>query len=75
MTTSKPIDPGVRIGHVHLKVAELERALAFYVGVLGFELTQRYGTQAACQLPRRLHRGVSCSQGCTRLVSAGGLPR
>jgi catechol 2,3-dioxygenase len=35
------IDPGVRIGHVHLKVADLERALAFYCGVLGFELTQR----------------------------------
>lgn len=43
----KPIHPGVRIGHVHLKVADLERALAFYCGVLGFELTQRYGTQAA----------------------------
>jgi len=36
-----PIDPGVRIGHVHLKVADLERALAFYCGVLGFGLTQR----------------------------------
>ncbi len=36
-----PIDPGVRIGHVHLKVADLERALAFYCGVFGFELTQR----------------------------------
>lgn len=36
-----PIDPGVRIGHVHLKVADLERALAFYCGVLGFDLTQR----------------------------------
>ena len=36
-----PIDPGTRIGHVHLKVADLDRALAFYVGVLGFELTQR----------------------------------
>jgi len=36
-----PIDAGVRIGHVHLKVADLERALAFYCGVLGFELTQR----------------------------------
>lgn len=35
------------IGHVHLKVADLERALAFYCGVLGFELTQRYGSQAA----------------------------
>lgn len=45
--TPRPIDPGARIGHVHLKVADLERALAFYCGVLGFELTQRYGTQAA----------------------------
>ena len=43
----KPIDPGVRIGHVHLKVADLERALGFYRDVLGFELTQRYGTDAA----------------------------
>ena len=50
MNTSEqptPIDPQVRIGHVHLKVADLERALRFYCGVLGFELTQRYGTQAA----------------------------
>ena len=45
--TTRPIDPQVRIGHVHLKVADLERALRFYCGVLGFELTQRYGTQAA----------------------------
>ena len=36
-----PIDPGVRIGHVHLRVADLERSLAFYCGVLGFELMQR----------------------------------
>lgn len=43
----KPIHPGVRIGHVHLKVADLERALAFYCGVLGFEVTQRYGPGAA----------------------------
>ena len=41
------IDPQVRIGHVHLKVADLERSLRFYCGVLGFQLTQRYGTQAA----------------------------
>src|SRR4051812_16777261 len=41
------IDPQVRIGHVHLKVADLERALGFYRDVLGFELTQRYGSQAA----------------------------
>ncbi len=44
---SHPINPGARIGHVHLKVADLDRALAFYCGVLGFELTQRYGEQAA----------------------------
>jgi catechol 2,3-dioxygenase len=45
--TPHPIGPGVRIGHVHLKVADFERALAFYCGVLGFELMQRYGNQAA----------------------------
>ena len=45
--TTAPINPGVRIGHVHLKVADLDRALAFYCGVLGFELMQRIGPQAA----------------------------
>ena len=44
MTT---IAAGTRIGHVHLKVADLDRALGFYVGVLGFSVTQRYGPQAA----------------------------
>ena len=44
---SDPIDPRVRIGHVHLKVADLDRSLAFYCGVLGFELTARMGEQAA----------------------------
>ena len=50
MTTikdSNSIHPQVRIGHVHLKVADLNRAVDFYHGVLGFELTQRYGEQAA----------------------------
>ena len=42
-----PIHPDVSIGHVHLKVANLDRALGFYCGVLGFELTQRFGSQAA----------------------------
>jgi catechol 2,3-dioxygenase len=42
-----PIHPETRIGHVHLKVADIDRALAFYSGVLGFELTQRYGPGAA----------------------------
>ena len=44
---SSRIDPRVQIGHVHLKVADLERALGFYCEVLGFELTQRYGSSAA----------------------------
>ena len=43
----KTIDPNVRIGHVHLKVANLQRALDFYCGVLGFEVTQHYGEEAA----------------------------
>jgi|SRR5450756_428355 len=48
MASKKPsIHPAVRIGHVHLKVADLERALQFYCGVLGFELQQRFGSQAA----------------------------
>ena len=44
---SDPIDPRVDIGHIHLKVADLDRALAFYSGVLGFELTARMGPSAA----------------------------
>jgi catechol 2,3-dioxygenase len=49
MTTGNitPVDPEARIGHVHLKVADLDRAVAFYNGVLGFEVTERWGTQAA----------------------------
>jgi catechol 2,3-dioxygenase len=42
-----PADSQVRIGHVHLKVANLERSLAFYRDVLGFSVTQRYGSEAA----------------------------
>ena len=42
-----PIDPRVDIGHVHLKVADIGRALAFYAGVLGFEVTARMGPSAA----------------------------
>src|SRR5262245_57854545 len=43
----RPIDTAVRIGHVHLKVADLERSINFYCGVLGFEVQQRWGRQAA----------------------------
>jgi catechol 2,3-dioxygenase len=41
------ISPGVRIGHVHLKVADIDRALSFYCGVLGFDLTQKIGPPGA----------------------------
>jgi catechol 2,3-dioxygenase len=44
---SRPILAGTRIGHVHLKVADIERSLGFYCGVLGFDLIQRYGAGAA----------------------------
>lgn len=47
MAGTRAIHRNVRIGHVHLKVADIDRALGFYVGVLGFQLTQRLGTQAA----------------------------
>src|SRR6266571_3053760 len=46
-TPARPIADGVCIGHVHLKVADLERALSFYCGILGFELMQRRGREAA----------------------------
>lgn len=42
----RPVHPATRIGHVHLRVADLDRAIAFYSGVLGFEITQRYGPGA-----------------------------
>ena len=51
---AKAIHPDVRIGHVHLKVADLDRALAFYRDVLGFELTQRYGRSSGILICRRL---------------------
>jgi catechol 2,3-dioxygenase len=47
MPQNSPIIAGTRIGHVHLKVADLERALGFYCGVLGFEVMQRMGSGAA----------------------------
>lgn len=46
MSAPSPIDPRAVIGHVHLKVADLDRALVFYCGVLGFEVTQRMGASA-----------------------------
>lgn len=67
---TRPIDPGVRIGHVHLKVAELDRALAFYCGVLGFELMQRYGTEAAFVSAGGYHHHI----GLNTWESRGGSP-
>jgi catechol 2,3-dioxygenase len=68
--TSHQIDGGVRIGHVHLKVADLERALAFYCGVLGFEVTQRYGAQAAFISAGGYHHHI----GLNTWESRGGPP-
>lgn len=65
-----PIHPGVRIGHVHLKVANLERALDFYTGVLGFQLTQRYGTRAAFVSAGGYHHHI----GLNTWESSGGSP-
>lgn len=71
MTASAtPIDPGARIGHVHLKVADIERALAFYCGVLGFEVTQRYGAQAAFVSAGGYHHHI----GLNTWESRGGQP-
>lgn len=64
------IPAGTDIGHVHLKVADLDRALAFYVGVLGFELTQRYGTQAAFVSAGGYHHHI----GLNTWESRGGSP-
>jgi catechol 2,3-dioxygenase len=69
-TTTRPVHPGVRIGHVHLKVADLERALAFYTGVLGFELMQRYGRQAAFVAAGGYHHHI----GLNTWESEGGSP-
>src|SRR6202008_4340227 len=66
----RPIDPGVSIGHVHLKVADIERALGFYCGVLGFELMQRYGAQAAFVSAGGYHHHL----GLNTWESAGGPP-
>ena len=65
-----PIDPGVIIGHVHLKVADLERALAFYTGVLGFTLMQRMGSSAAFISAGGYHHHI----GLNTWESRGGSP-
>lgn len=64
------IDPGVRIGHVHLKVANLDRALGFYCDVLGFELMQKFGSGAAFISAGGYHHHI----GLNTWESLGGSP-
>jgi catechol 2,3-dioxygenase len=64
------IDPGVDIGHVHLKVSDIDRALAFYVGVLGFEEQARMGDQAAFISAGGYHHHI----GLNTWESRGGSP-
>lgn len=68
MTHALP--PQTRIGHVHLKVADLDRAIRFYSGVLGFEVTQRYGPQAAFLSAGGYHHHI----GLNTWESAGATP-
>jgi catechol 2,3-dioxygenase len=65
-----PIDQGVRIGHVHLRVADLDRALRFYCDVLGFQLTQRFGLSAAFIAAGGYHHHI----GLNTWESRGGSP-
>lgn len=67
---TSPLPPETRVGHVHLKVADLDRAIAFYSGVLGFEVTQRYGPQAAFLSAGGYHHHI----GLNTWESAGGRP-
>jgi catechol 2,3-dioxygenase len=65
-----PIDPRVDVGHVHLKVAELDRAIEFYSGVLGFEVQQRMGDEAAFLSAGGYHHHI----GLNTWESRGGRP-
>jgi catechol 2,3-dioxygenase len=67
---ASPVAAGTRIGHVHLKVADLDRAIAFYSGVLGFELQQKYGDQAAFLSAGGYHHHI----GLNTWESLGGTP-
>ena len=70
MSVNAPIPAGTRIGHVHLKVSDIQRALDFYCGVLGFELIQRYGAQAAFISAGGYHHHI----GLNTWESEGGRP-
>lgn len=66
----QPLHPAVRIGHVHLKVSDLERSLGFYHGVLGFQITQRLGSQAVFLSAGGYHHHI----GLNTWESLGGPP-
>jgi catechol 2,3-dioxygenase len=68
--SAAPVSPGTRIGHVHLKVADLERAIGFYHGVLGFGITQRHGSSAAFLSAGGYHHHI----GLNTWQSKGGGP-
>ncbi|MDH6256858.1 VOC family protein [Bradyrhizobium sp. BR13661] len=70
MSQNQPVAAGTRIGHVHLKVADLDRALGFYCGVLGFELMQRMGSGAAFISAGGYHHHI----GLNTWESKGGSP-
>ena len=67
---NRPIDPNVRIGHVHLKVSDLDRALGFYRDILGLEVTQKFGKQAAFLSAGGYHHHI----GLNTWESEGGSP-
>ena len=69
-TQLRPVGPKVKIGHVHLKVADLQRSLAFYRDVLGFEVMQRYGSQAVFLSAGGYHHHI----GLNTWESEGGQP-
>ncbi|MCK1378790.1 VOC family protein, partial [Bradyrhizobium sp. 24] len=70
MSQNQAVAAGTRIGHVHLKVADLDRALGFYCGVLGFELMQRMGSGAAFISAGGYHHHI----GLNTWESKGGSP-
>ena len=66
----RPLSPDVRIGHIHLKVSDIDRALAFYSGILGFTVTQRYGKSAVFLSAGGYHHHI----GLNTWESKGGNP-
>ena len=72
MPENAPIIAGTRIGHVHLKVADLDRALGFYCGVLGFEVMQRMGSGAAFISAGGYHHHIGLNTAINQVTYAFG---